>query len=194
MKIIIALFFILCSPTLLANAYIGGSYGYSAFSSDQTKQYHLSQKGPTYGGFFGVGKEFVGLEGYYQNLETTGKIKHDGGSYDYTTNSSALGAALRFSFNFFYARLGFGRYKLKQKLDIDDDSIRHAAEEIYHVQNGVNKSGVLIGLGLHRKLGQSVVTFIDFSRHQIAGVGHYDSISAGISFILPDRLFGFDKL
>ena len=183
----------LITSQAMAGAYFGASYGYSSFGSDETKEYKLNQKGPSYGAFLGIGKDFVGLEGFYQNFSTTGKLKHDGGSYDYTTNAMAMGAALRFSFNVFYARLGFGRYKLEQKIDIEDESSLSAANEIYNVQDGVSKNGVLFGLGAHKNF-RSFVTFIDISRHQITGIGNYDVISAGISFNLPERLFGFGKL
>lgn len=192
---LIFLFTILCfSMTAWSSAYLGGSYGYSAFSSEQTKEYKLNQKGPSYGGFFGIGKEFVGLEAFYQNFETTGKIKHDGGKYDYTTNANVMGGALRFSFNTFYARLGFGRYTLKQEVKIDDESERSAAEEIYNIQDGEKKNGVLFGLGAHRRFGNSVLTFIDYSRHQISGIGNYDVISVGVAFNISDRIFGLGKL
>lgn len=177
-----------------ASSYIGGNYGYSTFSSPEVKEYKLNQKGPSYGGFFGIGKDFVGLEGFYQVFNTTGKIKHDGESYDFDSSASGMGAALRFSFEFFYLRLGMGRYNLKQKIDISDDSIRRAADEIYNVQNGVSKNGVLFGIGLHKRLGNSIVTFIDYTRNQISGVGNYDALSIGLSFNIPEKVFSFGKL
>lgn len=192
-KLIILIILLSSSASALAGAYLGGSYGYSSFGSKEVKEYKLSQKGPSFGGFFGIGKDFVGLEGFYQQFSTTGKIKHDGGSHDYETNAMALGAALRFSFNVFYARLGFGRYKLEQKIDIADESSSSAANDIYKVQDGVSKNGVLFGIGAHKNF-RSFVTFIDYSRHQITGAGNYDVISVGLSFNLPERLFGFGKL
>ncbi len=184
---------IIVSGNVLAGAYIGGNYGYSSFGSEEVDEYKLSQKGPAYGGFLGIGKDFVGLEGFYQKFTTSGKIKHDGGSHDYVTNATAIGAALRFSFNVFYARLGFGRYKLEQEIDIEDKSSSLAANDIYNVQDGESKNGVLFGLGAHKNF-RSFVTFIDYSRHQITGAGNYDVISVGLSFNLPERLFGFGKL
>jgi hypothetical protein len=50
-----------------------------------------------------------------------------------------------------------------------------------------------MGLGVHKRFS-SFVTFIDYSRHQIAGAGNYDVISAGISFVIPERLFGVIKI
>ncbi len=192
-KFLLLILLSLISGQALAGAYFGASYGYSSYGSEETDEYKLSQKGPSYGAFLGVGKDFVGLEGFYQKFTSTGKIKHDGGSYDYTTDATAMGAALRFSFNVFYARLGFGKYKLDQKIDIEDQSSLNAANDIYNVQNGTSKNGVLFGLGAHKSFGR-MVTFIDYSRHQIAGVGNYDVISAGISFNLPESIFGFGKL
>lgn len=193
MKKFLILLILLIGPEASASAYLGAHYGYATYGSDAVDEYKLSQKGPGYGAFFGVGKDFVGLEGFYQNFTTSGKVKHDGGKHDFTTNASALGAALRFSFNVFYARLGFGQYNLDQKIDINDRSSQSAANEIYGVEKG-KKNGVLLGVGLHRRLGSKAVTFIDYSRHQITGAGNYDALSVGISFILPDRLFGFGKL
>ncbi len=193
MKNLIILFILVFSSSSWASAYFGGNYGYSSFGSEKVKELKLSQKGPSYGAFLGIGKDFVGLEGFYQNFTAGGKIKHDGGSHDYTTDATAMGAALRFSFAAFYARLGFGRYKLKQKIDIEDESSLNAANEIYDVQNDVSKNGVLFGLGVHKRF-KSFVTFIDLSRHQITGVGSYDVISVGISFNLPERLFGVVKI
>lgn len=190
--ILIITLFIL--PTsVMGSAYFGGSYGYSTFSSEKVKELKLAQKGPAYGAFLGVGRDFVGLEGFYQHFTTGGKIKHDGGKHDYQTDATAMGAALRFSFAAFYARLGFGRYKLKQKIDIEDESSLNAANEIYEVQNDVSKNGVLFGVGAHKRF-KSFVTFIDVSRHQVTGAGNYDVISVGISFNLPERLFGIVKI
>ena len=191
--LIIALTILVSASGAWASAYFGGSYGYSQFGSEETKNYKLKQLGPSYGGFFGLGKEFVGLEGFYQIFNTAGKIKHDGGSYDYSTNATGMGAALRFSFNAFYARLGFGRYKLQQKVDIENSAALNAANKIYNVQDEVSKNGVLFSLGVHRRFN-SFVTFIDYSRHQITGAGNYDVISVGISFNLPERLFGVVKI
>lgn len=193
MKIFFILFIMAFTTGAGASAYFGGSYGYSSYSSDKVEELKLSQKGPSYGAFLGVGKEFVGLEGFFQNFTASGKVKHDGGKHDYVTDATAMGAALRFSFNTFYARLGFGRYKLKQKIEIEDASSSGAADEIYDVQDDVNKNGVLLGLGAHRRF-KSFVTFIDYSRHQITGAGSYDVISVGISFNLPERIFGVSKL
>ncbi len=181
------------STSSWGSAYFGGTYGYSSYTSKETKEYKLNQKGPSYGAFFGVGKQFVGLEAYYQNFTTSGKIKHDGEKFDYMTNATVLGGALRFSFNAFYARLGFGRYKLRQKIDIEDSSSSAAADEIYKIQNEESKNGVLLGFGIHKRFN-SCVTFMDYSRHQITGAGSYDTLSVGVSFVIPDRLFGVIKI
>lgn len=193
MKILFILFILALTTGAGASAYLGGSYGYSTYSSEKVKELKLSQKGPSYGAFLGIGRDFVGLEGFYQNFTTGGKIKHDGGKHDYTTDATAMGAALRFSFAAFYARLGFGRYKLKQKIDIEDESSLNAANQIYDVQDDVSKNGVLYGVGAHKRF-KSFVTFIDVTRHQITGAGNYDVISVGISFNLPERLFGVVKI
>lgn len=193
MKVLFALSLIIFSFGAYASSYIGGNYGYSSFTSPEVKEYKGNQKGPTYGGFIGVGKDFVGLEGFYQVFNTTGKIKHDGESYDFNSTASGMGAALRFSFDFFYLRLGVGRYNLKQKLDIDDSSIRNAADKIYNVQNGVSKNGVLLGIGLHKRLGNSFVSFIDYTRNQVTGIGSYDALSVGLSFNIPEKLFSLGK-
>lgn len=194
MKTLFLISILLFSASASAALYMGGNYGYSSYKSDVVDKYHLNQKGNSYGGFFGIGKDYIGLEGYYQRLETKGKIKHDGESYDFNTNATAIGAALRFSLNAFYFRLGTGRYTLQQKATTADASSQQAVDEIYKIQNNVTKNGALIGAGAHKRFGNNFLTFIDYSRHQISGNGSYDVISVGIAFNLPDSLFGLGRL
>ncbi len=187
------LFTLILSTPASAVVYAGGSYGLGVFSAEPLEKYRVSTRGYGYGGFLGVGKDFVGLEGFYQSLPATGKIKHDGGSHDITTNATALGAALRFGFHFFYLRLGVASFQVNQSLSISDDTSREAANQIYEIEESARKSGVLYGAGLHRKLGDHVRCFIDYTRYQVTGVGEYDTISAGLSFNIPERFLGFTK-
>jgi hypothetical protein len=188
-KSILFLSILLFSATSFGAIYMGGNYGYTMFSSDSLKDYKVSSKGPAYGGFIGLGKDFVGLEAFYQSFTAEGDIEHDGEGQTLQTNATAMGAALRFSFQIFYARIGIAKYTLDQSTDIEDDESRAAADEIYDVQDkGSTKSGVLYGLGLHRKFSK-FTGFIDYSRYQINTVGNYDTYSIGISFVIPDRWF-----
>lgn len=190
MKILVAILFLISSQVYAA-AYIGGSYGLTTFGSDATEEYNVTPKGSSYGGFFGIGRDFVGIEGFYQSIATSGKIKHDGEKYDLTKNATAMGAALRFSFEMFYLRLGFAQYKLDQSVDISDETTRRAAEEVYDIQNET-KNGVLYGIGVHKKV-KSARIFLDYSRYQITGIGAYDNISVGIAFAIPDRFFNVGR-
>lgn len=185
------IFLSLMTTQVFAAAYIGGSYGLASYSSDALDKYNVVPKGNSFGGFFGIGRDFVGLEGFYQSLNTSGKIKHDGEKYDLTSNAAAMGAALRFSFEMFYLRLGLARYKLDQSVDIDDETTRRAAEQVYDIQTG-SKNGMMYGLGLHKKWGSSRL-FIDYSRYQITSMGTYDTFSAGIAFAIPDRFFNVGR-
>lgn len=189
MKIIFVL--LLFSSSVFSSTYMGLSYGLQTYGSEALDKYKVTPKGMSYGGFIGIGRDFVGLEGFYQNLETKGKVKHDGEKYDINANAQAYGAALRFSFEMFYLRLGVAQYKLDQSLKIDDDSTRRAAEKVYDIQNG-SKNGMLYGVGLHRKIG-GIKVFLDYSRYQITGVGAYDTISGGFAFVIPDRFFDVGK-
>lgn len=193
MKLLLLILLSLFSFSASSAIYLGGSYGYGVFGSDELKEYKVSPKGFNYGGFIGIGRDFVGLEGFYHKLDTAAKIKHDGESYDITTNATAMGAALRFSFQFLYLRLGLAKFDLEQSLDIANDSTRQAAEDLYNIQDGTSKNGVVFGLGFHNKLGSSSRVFIDFTRYQITGIGQYDTVSAGISFSIPDRFFDAGK-
>ncbi len=192
MKYLLTIFILLLSLRASASAYLGLQYGYSQYSSDITDKYKLNQKGANYGGFFGFGKEFIGLEGFFQSLNTTGKVKHDGESLDFNTNATAIGAALRLSFAFYYLRAGIGSYTLNQEVKANTAASQQTADKVYDVQDGVKKNGVLLGFGLHKRLGE-FVTFIDYTRHQIAGGGNYDSFSAGVSFNIPEKIFDFGK-
>lgn len=91
MKFIIC-FLITSFVSAHASVYMGGSYGYGNYSSEALSKYKVSPKGFNYGGFVGVGRDFVGLEGFYHSFATSGKVKHDGANYDINTNASALGA------------------------------------------------------------------------------------------------------
>lgn len=189
MKAVFSLILFVLSFHASAIVYVGGSYGYGNFSSDPVEEYKNTLKGFNYGGFLGIGKDFVGLEGFYHRLNSIGEIRHDGGTYDMTSNATAIGAALRFSFQFFFVRMGVASYKLDQSLDIDNQTTRAAAEEIYEIHDGETKSGVLFGAGLHTKLGSRFRGFVDFSRYQITGIGYYHTYSAGISFLIPEKFF-----
>lgn len=190
MKKTILLLMLICSNAFGAT-YLGFNYGLDNYNSTATDKYKVNPKGNTYGAFFGMGRDFVGLEAFYQNLETKGKIKHDGGNYDLEANAKAFGAALRFSFEMFYLRLGLAQYNLNQSVKIDDPAIRRTAEKVYDIQNG-SKNGMMYGVGLHHKLG-SVRVFLDYTRYQITQVGSYDTIAAGLAFAIPDRIFDVGK-
>lgn len=190
MKAIFGILLLLCSYSLWAGTYLGLSGGYQAFSSPSVDKYKVAMKGPTFGGFVGVGKDFVGLEGFYQDLSSSGSIKHDGETYTFDNKIQAYGAALRFSFSSIYLRLGYAHYRMDQSLGISDESIRAPAEAVYDIQKETNKSGVLYSLGYHGGLGRSARYFIDYTRYQITGVGHVNAVSVGISFKLTlDRFF-----
>lgn len=192
-KTFLILFSLFFSASAYSAFYVGGNYGYSMFSSDSLKEYKVASKGPSFGGFLGFGRDFVGLEAFYQNLTGTGDIEHDGGTHTIKTNAVAMGAALRFSFELLYLRLGVARYTLDQSVDIEDDSSRNAAEVIYDIQEkGATKNGVLYGVGLHRKFSWCRA-FIDYSRYQINSIGNYDTFSAGLSFTIPERWFNLGK-
>lgn len=178
---------ILISSNAFGAAYLGLNYGMQSYNSSAMDKYKVHPKGNSYGAFFGMGRDFVGLEAFYQNFETKGKIKHDGGNYDLEANAKAFGAALRFSFEMFYMRLGLAQYNLSQAVKIDDATTRRTAEEVYDIQNG-SKNGMMYGVGLHKKMGSARI-FLDYTRYQITQVGSYDTISAGIAFAIPDRFF-----
>jgi len=182
--------FLLCffSEHARANSYFGISGNYSFFSNSDLRDQKVSPKGLGYGAMLGIGKDFVGLEAFYQKFNATGKIKHEGETADINTNASALGALLRFSFQAFFLKLGVARYSLDQSVDISNDTNRAAAEDIYNIQDGANKMGVLFGIGVHGKFSIGRL-YLDYTRHQISSVGNYDTVEAGIVWNLPDRLF-----
>ncbi len=192
-KVVLLFTLFILSSASHGAAYLGGSYGYSMFSSATLKEYQVSPKGSSYGGFVGYGKDFVGIEGFYQSFTTKGDIAHDGLSQTLTTNANAMGVALRFSFELMYFRLGAARYVLNQSTDITDTNSRAAADDIYDVQkNGTTKNGLMYGMGLHHKLSW-VRVFIDFTRYQINTIGSYDTFSVGVSFPIPEKLFNIGK-
>ncbi len=192
-KSVVILFLLLLSTSSYAAVYVGGSYGTSIFSSEKLADYKVSPKGPTYGGFLGYGKEFVGVEVFYQNITGVGDIKHDGEEHKLTTNATAMGAALRFSFELLYLRLGIARYTLDQSVDITNAASRASAEVLYDIQEkNTKKNGVLYGAGIHHGFSWCRV-FIDYSRYQINGIGYYNTFSAGMSFNIPEKWFNVGK-
>lgn len=188
MKSLMAFILSIFATNLSASTYFGLNGGYSFFSSDTTSEYKLNPKGPTFGAFFGAGRDFVGLEGFYQSLKTTSDITHEGEKGEVTYGAQAFGAALRFSFQSFYLRLGLGRYTLKDEIKLETDTNLEPAKDVYNINDGLSKMGVLYGIGLHHKyrIGR---LFIDYTRHQITGIGAYNSVSVGISWVLSDRFF-----
>jgi len=192
-KLLLALTLLMFSAGSYAALYLGGNYGQDMFTSDSLKQYKVFPKGSTYGGFLGFGRDFVGVEGFYQSLNGQGDIKHDGETYAIKTNAAAIGAALRFSFNFFYFRLGLASYTLDQSIDMPVGNSQAAAEKIYGIEKkGTVKNGILYGMGLHHGFS-SFRVFIDFSRYQINSIGNYDAYSVGVSFNIPEGWFSTGK-
>jgi len=193
MRLLGALVLLLLSSTAFGAAYFGANYGYDFYSTKVLEEYKVAPKGPTYGAFLGFGREFVGLEVFYQSLTSEAKIKHDGGNFKIKENATALGAALRFSFEILYLRMGLARYTLDQSLDITDTASRQSAEVIYEIQEkSATKNGVMFGAGIHTKLGPGRV-FLDYTRYQIYSIGHYDSFAVGMSFAIPERWFNLGK-
>jgi hypothetical protein len=193
MRLLAGLILLLFSANSFSAAYFGGNYGYDFYSSKVLEKYKVAPKGPTYGAFLGFGREFVGLEFFYQAFASEGKIKHDGGDYKIQENATALGAALRFSFEVLYLRMGLARYTLDQKVDVDDATARQTAEAVYEIEEkNAKRNGVIFGAGLHTKLGPGRI-FLDFTRYQIYSIGHYDTISVGMSFAIPERWFNLGK-
>lgn len=193
MKLLFACTLFFISMKGFSATYVGGNYGYDFYSTKTLEDYKVAPKGPTFGGFIGFGKEFVGLEGFYQSLSSEGKIKHDGGNYTIQENASAMGVALRFSLEILYFRMGVARYSLDQSVDIDDATSRETAEIVYEIEKkNTKKNGVMFGAGLHTQLGPGRV-FVDFTRYQINSIGYYNTVSVGMSFSIPDRWFNLGK-
>lgn len=183
------LLFLFISFSSHAGTYFGLNVGYASYTSDALEQYKVNPKGMSYGGFFGFGKDDIGLEFIYQSLSAKGEIKHDGEKHSINENAKAMGGALRLSFSSFYVRGGLASYQLDQSLDIENEASRTTAEEIYDIRKkGVRQNGSLYGGGVHTKWG-STRLFADFTRYQIGNVGHYDSVSVGISFPISDKFF-----
>lgn len=190
MKLVLFFFLIVFSSASYSGGYFGGSYGYGSYSSDALDKYKVAPKGPTYGGFVGYGKDFVGLEFFYQLLTSEGKVKHDGSSYTIKENAAAMGAALRFSYDLFYFRFGLAQYTLDQSIDASDPLVSRTADAVYKIEEKNSKQkGVILGLGLQTKLGPGRV-FIDYTRYQVYSIGKYDTVSVGMTFTIPERWFG----
>lgn len=184
-------FLCLVPKSASANAYFGLNGSYSFFSSPEFRDLKVSSKGPGYGALIGVGKDFVGLEAFYQTLNSEGDIKHEGEKAKINMNAAAFGAALRFSFQSFFLRLGVAQYSLDQSVDIDNATNRRAAEDVYKIQND-SAMGVLFGIGVHGKFRIGRL-YLDYTRHQISSVGNYDAISFGAVWLIPDRLFSISS-
>jgi hypothetical protein len=189
--LVIWIFLLVLSGPVLANTYIGGSFGYSDFNSPETDKYRVNMRGPSYGGFFGVGKDFLGFEALAQGLKSTGKLKHDGSEHDFSSDITAYGAAMRLSLTHLYFRLGLAHYRLRQEINIENAESRRAAEKVYGVVGSGSENGVLYGIGTHVALGKSVRGFVDFTRYQITSVGNVHSLSLGFAVVIPDNFFSF---
>lgn len=186
---ILSLLILLLSGAVNAGTYLGFNGGYTGYSSDALEKFKVGPKGMTYGGFFGFGKGALGVEFIYQSLNAEGKIKHDGSKYTITENATAMGGAVRLSFNSFYLRAGLASYQLNQKVDIDNAASQATAEDVYDIQKkGSRQGGSLYGLGVHTKWGPSTV-FLDLTRYQVGSVGHYDAVAVGLSFPISEKFF-----
>lgn len=172
-----------------ANTYFGLRAGYGSYTSKELSEFKVNPKGVGYGAILGMGKDFVGLEGYYEKLTTKGDIKHEGEKGTLTSDATALGVAVRFSFQSFFLRLGTGQYTLDQSVELPTESNVTPASKAYGlVESGESKNGVLLGLGVHRKLSIGRLC-LDYTRHQISGGTSFDSLSLGLVWAIPDKLF-----
>lgn len=173
----------------MANSYFGINGSYSYFTSPELKDYKVSPKGIGYGAMVGVGKDFVGLEAFYQNFKTEGDVNHEGEKAKINMNATALGAALRFSFKSFFLRLGAGHYSLDQSIDLKNSANIPAANDVYNIhKKGNGKMGMLFGIGVHEKFRIGRL-YLDYTLHQIPKVGNYNALSLGMVWALPDSLF-----
>jgi hypothetical protein len=185
----ILIFIIFLSSAASAGTYFGLNYGYTGYTSDALEKYKVGPKGATYGGFFGFGKDALGLEFIYQSLSAKGQIKHDGEKHAINENATAMGGAVRLSFSSFYVRGGLASYQLNQSVDISNAASRATAEDVYDIRKkGARQNGSLYGGGVHTKWG-STTLFVDFTRYQVGNVGHYDAVAVGLSFPISEKFF-----
>jgi hypothetical protein len=170
-------------PLAYANMYFGGSYGMSSFTTDKFEELKVSGKGSSYGGFIGFRLKFVGVETFYQKLNSLSDIKHEGEEYQINNNSTAVGAAVRFNFQNFFLRAGYASHTITQNVFQDGDEIKdNAINQIYDVDStGSRKdAGFMYGGGLHYSF-TSFKIFADYTKYHLNEMsGNYQTFAAGV--------------
>lgn len=185
MKNLIALlFFALYSSICYADLYVGGMYGLANVAANNYQDKNVAPQGPSFGGFIGANSKFVGLEGFYNSFNLKSDIKHDGNEYILKDKASALGMALRFSFEMFYLRGGVASISIKESTNTAGQEAEEI-KKIYGLFEDNRKSGVMFGGGLHWRMSRRSRLFLDYSRYQVSGYGDFNAVSVGLAFMIP---------
>ncbi len=176
---------LLYSPASFADFYFAANGGLNYYNSEITDRYRITSTGTTYGGILGLRVQFIGIETLVQKFSTEGKIKHSGADYKLTSDTTAIGAAVRFNFNLLYFRAGYAHYKVEQGiLDTNGQTVNSSQmNSIYDINpSGDSCNGFVAGAGLQYRLGRRVRVFADFTRYNMPELdAHYNTVTAGLS-------------
>lgn len=175
---------VLYTPHVLADFYFGANGGLGYYNSDITDKYNISSSGTTYGGVLGLRVQFLGIETLYQKFSTEGKIKHSGTEYKLVSDTTAIGAAIRFNLNILYFRAGYAHYKIEQGIRDTQGQTQNSAamNSIYKVKpQGDSVNGFVAGGGLQYRLSKNFKVFADYTRYNMPDIdAHYSTITGGI--------------
>jgi predicted porin len=174
----------------VAAVYLGGNFGYTNFGSNVTDQYQISSSGKSYGALVGFKVQFLGIEGFYQRLNSMGDISHNSVKYKLVNNATAIGGALRINLNLVYLRAGYSTYTVEEGINNSDGVSQNntAMNRIYEVsaENG-HSTGGIFGGGFQFRFGKKLRLTLDFTRYNLSTLNSYYNVAtAGVVINLPD--------
>ncbi len=165
-----------------ADYYLAGTGNYSIFNSTETDRYKIGSAGKGFGVHFGTRGGALGLEGFYKQLRTEGKMIHDSTDYTLHTDTRTYGAAFTAYISSFHIKLGYATHMFDQSVvDTSGATVQSPTiTRIYGLHSGITTSGLMFGAGADLEYA-TLGFFIDYNRYQMTSIdASFQVIEAGI--------------
>jgi predicted porin len=134
--------------------------------------------------------QFIGVEGFYQRLNSLGDISHNSTKYKLVNNATAIGGALRINLNLIYLRAGYSSYTVEEGINNSEGVSQNSTtmNRIYEVSTESGHStGGIFGGGFQFRFGKKLRLTLDFTRYNLSTLNSYFNVaSAGVIINLPD--------
>lgn len=183
------LFLTLLLPALgQAQIYGLGQVGYARLNKEEPASKRVFPTGMTFGLGIGVRRDFFELEASYQKFSGSGDINHDKVDNSLIHKQSSFILALNFYLSKkFYARLGYGFYKVDQSLDKKvSDASTEGARKTYGIKENVMTDGFVYGAGYVIYDSSSMAIYTQIENQNMSSLG-----ASSLSGVLGIKVYGY---